>query len=98
VVVIAGEGESADTVEEVGVGTETDDDGDAQGSEREGANSTLGNEGSSVDPTKTAAAVAAAKEEAASSMQTKRSGLCSCSPVARTQEGAVQKGMVKEGH
>ena len=97
-VVIAGEGESADTVEkEVGIGTETDDDcdGDAQESEREVAGSKLGNEGSLADPTKT---VAVAEEEAASSMQTKRLGVCSYSPVAHTQGGVAQKGMVGEDH
>jgi len=105
VVAIVGEGENAETAEkEADVGTETDNDGDgdgdgdAQGSEREVANSKLGNEGSSADPTKTAVAVAAVEEEAASSMQTKRLGVCSCSPVAHTQEGAARKGMVGEDH
>jgi len=105
VVATVGEGGSVETAEkEADVGTETDNDGDddgdgdAQGSEREAANSTLGNEGSSADPTKTAEAVAAAEEEAASSMQTKGLGVCSCSPVARTQEGAARKGMVGEDH
>jgi len=86
---MVGEGGGVEVFGEADVETETDNDDD--GSEREAANSTPGNEGSSADPTRTAA-----EEEAASSMQTKSFGACSCSPVARTQEAATQREMVGE--
>jgi hypothetical protein len=97
---MGGDGWSARTSEkEVDAENETDNDDDGvQGSERGAADSMQGSEGSSADPTKTAAAAVAAKEEAASSMRTKRLGVYSCSPVARTQGVAARKGMVGEGH
>ena len=95
---MAGEGESAETLEEADVETETDNDGDAQTSERGAANLTPGNGGTLAGPTKMTEAVAAAGEEVARLTRTKWQGACNCSLVAHTQEAAAQKGMAGEVH
>ena len=92
-----GEGGGVETDEkDADVETVTDNDGDAQVYEREGVNSTPGNEGSSGGPMKTMVVVGAGEEGVANSNQTKRVGACSCFPVVRTQEVATQKGMAEE--
>jgi len=95
-----GEGESGGggggtPEKEVGGEIETGNDGGVQTSERVAANSTSGNEESSVVLMRTTIAV---EEDAGGSTQTKRLEACSCSLVARIQGAATRKGMVGEDH
>lgn len=80
---------------EAGAGSGSDTDDDVQISERVGVNLGPGNEGTSTELKTTATE---AGEGAADSVQTKRAGVRSCSPAARTQEAAALKGTVEEGH
>ena len=94
VVIGAGEGEGMHG-KEGGVETVTGSGGDARTSGKEVANLTPGSGCSSTGPMKTTT-VAVAVKEVGGSTKTKRPGVCSCSPVAHTQEAAVRRGMVGE--
>jgi hypothetical protein len=91
-------GGTPEKMRDAGIETETGNDGDVQTSEKGAANSTPGNEGSSVVSKKTMTAAATAEEGVVGSTRTKRLGACRCFLVARTQGAATRKGTAGEDH
>ena len=93
-----GSGGKPEKMRNAGIETETGNDDDVQTSEKGAANSTPGNEGSSMVSKKTMAAAATAEEGVVGSTRKKRLGAYRCFLVARTQGAATQKGTAGEDH